>query len=113
MKNQFTKGDWQASESSFWLKDEDGNDIEVVQIFAEVDDVSTELCLVSFDQVTSKEGEANVNLIKNSKNLLEVLQEFVELADKAHWHNRRNEFGSVCKKAKLILKNIIPEEDGK
>ena len=109
MEFKGTKGNWQTSKSSSWLRDEENCELEVVYVFAEVDDVNREIGFVSFDRVTTKEGEANVNLIENSKNLLEVLQEFVELADKAHWHNRRNEFGSVCKKAKLILKNIIPE----
>lgn len=113
MENQFTKGDWQSSESSSWLRDEENCELEVVYIFAEIDDVNREIGFVSFDRVTRKEGEANVNLFKNAKNLLEALQEFVELSDKAHWNNRDNEYGEICKKAKLILKNIIPEEDGK
>ena len=73
--NKHTKGDWQILGQDFYVKDEDGNDIEVSSINGSQGE---EIALVSFDNVSLDEGEANMKLIKTAPKLRQVAEMFYD-----------------------------------
>ena len=43
------------------------------------------------------------------KKLLHQLNEFMEIAEEAKWHYRRNKYSEVVKNSKKLIKQIIQE----
>lgn len=57
-----TKGSWTSEGQTFWLKDEDNNDIECISVKGG-EFGNTEICAISYADVTLEEGNANAKLI--------------------------------------------------
>lgn len=66
--HNYSKGDWCISENGLYLKDEDNNSIEVIEVSSKG---NSEICFVSYNDATILEAESNEKLISQAPSLLE------------------------------------------
>ena len=92
-----TQGKWQIKEKTYWLKDENNNQLECSLI----DNGEDEICFVSYDEVSLETGNLNAKLIVSAPDLLEALQ----VAEK-YLHNADREL-RIGKTLRQIVREAI------